>query len=77
MFYFLVFFLLKSLKISIQNTETNPIRVLSPICEKVMVSNRKKVLKRGTINKEAVIKSVNPIMSGTKLFLYFNVVNIE
>ena len=70
-------FLLKSLKISIQNTDTKPISVLKPTSEKVMLSNRKNVLKVGIISKELVSNKVNPIMRGTRLFLYFKVVNIE
>ena len=51
-----------------------PTRILIPICVFEIISNIKKWEKTGTINSKLVIKMVIPMIIGTKLFLYFNVV---
>ena len=52
-------------------------KILNPIWNPDTLSNWKKAANNGTNNKDAVIRMVTLMIIKTKLFLYFNVVNIE
>jgi hypothetical protein len=58
-------------------TDTNPTTMLIPSCGKFSCSNSKNLVKGFMYSKSAVNKMVTPMISGTRLFLYFIVALIE
>ena len=62
---------------SYQITDIQPINTAISRFELVSVLNPKNAVNVGTNSNKAVMKMVIPIIKGTKLFLYFNVVKIE
>jgi hypothetical protein len=62
---------------SYQITDTKPMPIQVAICSKSNGVNKKKRANGGTYNSNPVMATVTPMMSSTRLFLYFKVVRME